>query len=87
MKNLNIPTLVDNSINLIEIDSDYSGIIICYKDDNPVGYIVNLFEEYHFYNNISVTENPYYREDKLFTLIHELIANQECTNFKVIEFE
>ena len=59
MKNLIIPAECDNSsINITDIDNEFNGLIIAYKNDVPFCYIqYNNQWEYNSTINIEYSEN------------------------------
>lgn len=85
MKDLILPTKSKNSINLSEINPDFKGLIIGYYNNKPKGFF--SFNQYWFFsNNVNSESNSIKFGDTLYEVITELIREQICTNFKVIDF-
>lgn len=87
MKNLMIPVVTEDFIDLAIIYPDYPGIIICYNNKKPVGHIV-YEDEWTYCDTIFVsdsTSSPV-SFNSLIQLIFHLIKNKECDSFKVIEY-
>lgn len=95
MKDLIIPTQVENGINISYIGEDFKGIIIIYKFENPIGCITMDNEENIWFasnsikplNSVMHLNYSTYESDSLIGLCNELIDDNIATNFKVIEFK
>lgn len=89
MKDLIIPNNNSkDSINIANINNGFRGIIIAYKNDKPVQYIVANNDEWQSSDYIDYTANIQgHVRYSLLDLCNQLINNHIVTNFKVIEFE
>lgn len=85
MKDVIIPIKIPNTVNLSDITESYSGIIICFKKGETVGYISYYLGEWYYLNGID-QENSDYNMDSLSNLVNCLINDGVCDSFKVIEF-
>lgn len=85
MKNLIIPAECDNSsINITDINNEFNGLIIAYKNNMPFCYIqYNNQWEYNFTINSEYSENW---DDTLINLIKNLNEEEPNLIYKVIEF-
>lgn len=86
MKHLRIPVKSDQEIDLSAISRSFRGIIICYNEDRPVGYIQYYDCYWYFLPDID-WEDSEEHEEELIALIEELIKSKKCNHFKVIEFD
>lgn len=85
MKNLRIPEKKDGWVNITDIDLDFEGIIIGYKNNQPVGFIFHYGNGWWTFGyTICIRDGT--SETNLQNLIDILIDNQTCDSFKVIEF-
>lgn len=86
MKDLRLPIKSDSVMDLSEITSDFSGIIIGYKSNKPVGQILYYDGTWYFHTNINWDNYTSIQEYSLPELISRLIKDNKCNSFKVIEF-
>lgn len=86
MKDLIIPNEVENAINLSDINPDFKGLIIAYKDTEVTGYI-NWFDDYWSYCDSINYEDPTQTCSTLKECIDWVLGSGNATNFKVIEFK
>ncbi len=87
MKNIILPKSDSKDISISAINEDTKGVIICYKDSNPVGSI-NYYSdtsEWYFNKSLNIWCNDT-GEDTLHNLIMELLEANVCDSFKLIEF-
>lgn len=87
MRNVIIPEAnPSNCINLLEIDSDFSGILLGYKQDIFIGFIIKYDENWIFSTGIDLSNS--YTESKpyLRDLIKEVKKGYGVTDFKVLEY-
>ena len=87
MKNIILPKSDSKDISISAVNEDTKGVIICYKDSNPVGYINYGSDTSEWYFNESM--NMWYNdtgENTLHNLIMELLEDNVCDSFKLIEF-
>lgn len=85
MKDLIIPINASNTVNLSDITEDYSGIIICFKKGEAVGYIAYYCPDWYYLSSID-QKSSNYDECSLPNLVNHLINDGVCDSFKVIEF-
>lgn len=85
MKNLRLPEISDNSIDISQITESFSGIIVGYKNNKSIGVILYDNCNWFFFKTICL-EGDYECDTSLYQLIKYLIERQICTNFKVLEF-
>ena len=87
MKDLIISQKNNNVYNIWDIDPDFLGLIICFKDNKEVGFIVydDTYEgKWRYCIDIS-GYNPEF-DTSLNNLLIDLVNNNICTSFKVIDF-
>lgn len=86
MKDLIIPNKVENAFNLSDINIDFKGLIIAYKNTEAVGYINWYDGNWNYSNSINYTD-PLFLYDTLKEYIDAVMTDYNITNFKVIEFK
>ena len=86
MKDLIIPNKVENAFNLSDINIDFKGLIIAYKDKEAVGYI-NWYDDCWSYCTSINYEDPYQTCDTLKECLEWVLDSHSATYFKVIEFK
>lgn len=86
MKDLIIPNKVKNAFNLSDIDINFKGLIIAYKDTEAIGY-VNWYDDCWMYCNSLNYEIGCETFDTLQECIDYVMNIYKVTNFKVIEFK
>lgn len=85
MKELRIPVQSENVIDVSEIDRNFSGLIIGYKDRRMIGYIQYKSGDWRFLSNIDAGDYIDWKSN-LLDLITCLIESKECNHFKIMEF-
>lgn len=85
MKDLRIPIPSDQSVDLSEINQDFKGLIIGYKEDRAIGYIQYCDGTWYFIVDIN-SEGSINDDEVLLDLIKSLVKRNICDHFKVIEF-
>jgi len=85
MKDLYVPIPSEQSIDISEIDVDFLGLIIAYKENKAIGYI-QYYDGFWYLNDSTHWESSTFYEDTLIKLITVLIEKNICDHFKVIEF-
>lgn len=88
MKEIELPVKSGDRLSIAEITTFENGIILVYKDNNVVGYIV--FDDYDetmwsYYDTINIA-NVLESSDVLYDLINTLIKDYHITNLKLLEF-
>lgn len=95
MKDLYIPKNdIEDSIHISYINNCFNGLIIPYKNNTPVGYIVWYDGDWYLYGSTMIESDPMkyingkcYMNESLIHLCDEMLKDKTATNFKVIEFE
>lgn len=86
MRNVIIPEdNPSNCINLLEINEDFDGIILCFKVDTFIGFIVYNLETWVFSTGIDVN-NGCEEKTELKDLVKYIKKNYCITDFKVLEY-
>ena len=86
MRNVIIPEAnPSNCINLLEIDSDFSGILLGYKQDIFIGFIIKYDENWIFSTDIDVN-NGCEENLELRKLVKRIKKDYCITDFKVLEY-
>lgn len=87
MKNIILPKNDSKDISISAIHENIKGVIICYKDNNPVGYINydSDTSEWYYNETINIWTNDFFK-NTLHDLITNLIDDNLCDSFKLIEF-
>lgn len=95
MKDIILPSETSDAIDLGVINDDTNGIIIPYKGDDAIGYIVYIEDEYRpwaLFNTIDTTItakdalNNEYSSASLTNLVNRIIKDGIADNFKLINF-
>lgn len=86
MKDLIIPNKIENAVNLSDINIDFKGLIIAYKNTEAVGYINWYDGNWNYSDSINYTD-PLFVYDTLKDCIDDIVTEHNVTNFKVIEFK
>ena len=88
MKEIELPVKSTDRLSIAEITTFESGIILVYKDNKVVGYII--FEYYEdplwSYCDTINTSTALASSDVLYDLINTLIKDYHITNIKLLEF-
>lgn len=88
MKDLIIPKKCNTAYNIYDIDSDFLGLIICFKDNKEVGFIIYNNDDYGEWKYcIDISGCSDESDTSLNNLIKDLVDNNICTSFKVIDFD
>lgn len=85
MKNLRLPQTSDSEVDLSLITPDYEGVVIGYKNNVAVGFVIYNDGEWSLQGNVNFAD-CIESDDNLAGLIASLLELKKCTNFKVIEF-
>ena len=81
LKNVIIPTNVENSVNISDITDDFEGIVLVFSKDTPIGYILYLDYSWRIWNSICDNCQP-----KEYDHLIELVKDNPNYTYKVIEF-
>lgn len=82
---LNLPVSTKDTIDIVEINPDFPGIILGLKDNKVIGVILYSTDEWYFSESI-YSECGREAEPELYMLINFLIDNKMCDSFNVIVF-
>lgn len=82
---LNLPVSTKDTIDIVEINPDFPGIILGLKDNEVIGVILYGTDEWYFLESI-YSERGREAEPELYMLINLLIGNKTCDSFNVIVF-
>lgn len=85
MKNLRLPQTSDVEVDISLITPDYEGVVVGYKGDVAVGFVIYNDGEWSLQGNVNF-EDCIETDTSLTGLISSLLELKKCTNFKVIEF-
>ena len=86
MKELRIPVCTENQIDCSEITSEFPGIVICYLNNKPSGFIFWYDYTFWFSNSID-TDDVFKLDDTIIKSVQEAIDKKYADSFKVIEFD
>jgi len=88
MKTIKLPENSDKYIELADIVEYTKGIILTYKNDIAIGYVIYNSSDscWYFLNTIDVTETPAAEEEFLIDLIRYMVKRKLADDFKLIEF-
>ena len=75
-----------NCLDFAEINSNFSGVIMCYCNDKEVGIIQCCGNSWVFNQCMDIKKNTH-EYTTFLGLINALIKNKECDTFKLIRFE
>ena len=87
MKNIILPKNDNRDISIAAINENTKGVIICYKDNNPRGYINydSDTSEWGFNEDINMWHAEFCNNN-LYDVIMGLLKDNTCNSFKLIEF-
>ncbi len=90
MKVIRLPKESDTAIDLAAITPETKGIILAYKDDKPIGYIVcdQDVPSWGLHNTLDVGSDfcSVCSDDTLLALCSKLLQIKAADSFKLIEF-
>ncbi len=85
MKDIRLPETSDKVIDVFNINENISGIILAYKYNKPVGFIVYKDEEWEYFDDITIDCSYKYNEN-LSKLLKTIMASNYADNFKLVDF-
>ena len=87
MRDIRLPETSDKSIDISAIDTDTEGIILAYKYNKPVGFIVYKDENnaWEYFDDITIDCSYKYNEN-LSKLLKTIMSSNYADNFKLIDF-
>lgn len=86
MKDIRLPETSDKVIDVFNINENISGIILAYKYNKPVGFIVYKDEEWEYFDDITIDCSYKYNEN-LSKLLKTIMSSNYADNFKLIDFK
>lgn len=89
MKKLRLPENNDEYIEISEINGNFKGLIIAYKENKPIGYIQYYNNTGYWYLMTSINEENIYPDfefDSLLNAIQYGLKDKIFDELKVIEF-
>lgn len=87
MRDIRLPETSDKLIDISDINKDISGIILAYKYNKPVGFIVYDDEnkEWEYFDDITIDCSYKYNEN-LSALLKTIMSSNYADSFKLIDF-
>lgn len=87
MRDIRLPETSDKLIDISDINEDISGIILAYKYNKPVGFIVYDDEnkEWEYFDDITI-DCSYKCNENLSALLKTIISSNYADSFKLIDF-
>ncbi len=88
MRDIRLPETSDKLIDISDINEDISGIILAYKYNKPVGFIVYDDEnkEWEYFDDITI-DCSYKCNENLSALLKTIMSSNYADSFKLIDFE
>lgn len=87
MRDIRLPETSDKLIDISDINEDISGIILAYKYNKPVGFIVYDDEnkEWKYFDDITI-DCSYKCNENLSALLKTIMSSNYADSFKLIDF-
>lgn len=87
MRDIRLPETSDKLIDISDINEDISGIILAYKYNKPVGFIVydNENKEWKYFDDITI-DCSYKCNENLSALLKNIMSSNYADSFKLIDF-
>lgn len=87
MRDIRLPETSDKLIDISDINEDISGIILAYKYNKPVGFIVYNDEnkEWKYFDDITI-DCSYKCNENLSALLKTIMSSNYADSFKLIDF-
>lgn len=87
MRDIRLPETSDKFIDISDINENISGIILAYKYNKPVGFIVYDDEnkEWEYFDDITI-DCSYKCNENLSTLLKTIISSNYADGFKLVDF-
>lgn len=86
MRDIRLPETSDKVIDVFNVNENISGIILAYKYNKPVGFIVYKDEEWEYFDDITIDCSYKYNEN-LSKLLKTIMSSNYADNFKLIDFK
>ena len=88
MRDIILPKISDESIDFFAIDVSTKGIILAYRDNEPVGLIgYNDNSAEWVYADDIITDCSCKRSEDLLVLVRNIMSNKLANNFKLLDFK
>lgn len=87
MRDIRLPETSDKFIDISDINENISGIILAYKYNKPVGFIVYDDEnkEWEYFDDITI-DCSYKCNENLSALLKAIMSSNYADSFKLIDF-
>lgn len=85
MRDIRLPETSDKVIDVFNVNENISGIILAYKYNKPVGFIVYKDEEWEYFDDITIDCSYKYNEN-LSKLLKAIMSSNYADSFKLIDF-
>ena len=85
MRDIRLPETSDKVIDVFNVNENISGIILAYKYNKPVGFIVYKDEEWEYFDDITIDCSYKYNEN-LSKLLKTIMSSNYADSFKLIDF-
>ena len=85
MRDIRLPETSDKFIDVSDITENISGIILAYKYNKPVGFIVYKDEEWEYFDDIAI-DCSYKCNENLTKLLKAIMSSNYADSFKLIDF-
>lgn len=85
MRDIRLPETSDKVIDVFNVNENISGIILAYKYNKPVGFIVYKDEEWEYFDDITIDCSYKYNEN-LSKLLKTIMSSNYADNFKLVDF-
>lgn len=86
MRDIRLPETSDKVIDVFNVNENISGIILAYKYNKPVGFIVYKDEEWEYFDDITIDCSYKYNEN-LSKLLKTIMSSNYADSFKLIDFK
>ena len=85
MRDIRLPETSDKVIDVFNVNENISGIILAYKYNKPVGFIVYKDEEWEYFDDITI-DCSYKHNENLSKLLKAIMSSNYADSFKLIDF-
>nr|DAL02234.1 MAG TPA: hypothetical protein [Caudoviricetes sp.] len=85
MRDIRLPETSDKVIDVFNVNENISGIILAYKYNKPVGFIVYKDEEWEYFDDITIDCSYKYNEN-LSKLLKTIMSSNYADSFKLVDF-
>ena len=87
MRDIRLTETSDKVIDISNINKNISGIILAYKYNKPVGFIVykDEYNAWEYFNDITIDCSYEYNEN-LLELLKAIMSSKHVDSFKLVDF-